>query len=84
MRYASGDKAKRLLGYEPRVALEEGLKRSCLVRRLVLKSTLYTCSVPIAQLTPLDQEYANRLQQQRRRQTPGSNVNVNVNGKLDN
>ena len=28
-RYASGDKAKAILGYEPRVGLEEGLKRSC-------------------------------------------------------
>ena len=28
-RYASGDKAKHVLGYEPRVGLEEGLKRSC-------------------------------------------------------
>lgn len=29
MRYASGEKAKQILGYEPRVNLEEGLRRSC-------------------------------------------------------
>ncbi|KAI1622475.1 sterol-4alpha-carboxylate 3-dehydrogenase [Exophiala viscosa] len=29
MRYASGDKARRILGYQPRVGLEVGLKRSC-------------------------------------------------------
>lgn len=29
VRYASGDKAKELLGYEPRVDMEEGLRRSC-------------------------------------------------------
>lgn len=31
MRYASGDKARRILGYQPRVGLEEGLKKSCQV-----------------------------------------------------
>lgn len=31
MRYASGQKARRLLGYEPRVGLEEGIERSCRV-----------------------------------------------------
>ena len=31
MRYASGDKAKSILGYQPTVGLEEGLKRSCKV-----------------------------------------------------
>jgi len=36
MRYASGEKALRILGYEPRVGLEEGIKLSCedLKRRL--------------------------------------------------
>lgn len=29
IRYASGEKAKQILGYEPRVKMEEGLKRSC-------------------------------------------------------
>ena len=29
IRYASGDKAKNILGYEPRVQMEEGLRRSC-------------------------------------------------------
>jgi sterol-4alpha-carboxylate 3-dehydrogenase (decarboxylating) len=29
MRYASGEKAKRVLGYQPRVGLEAGMKRSC-------------------------------------------------------
>lgn len=29
IRYANGEKAKRILGYEPRVKMEEGLKRSC-------------------------------------------------------
>lgn len=31
MRYASGDKAKQILGYEPVVSLEVGLRRSCKV-----------------------------------------------------
>jgi len=30
MRYASGEKAKRILGYEPRVGIEEGIRLSCL------------------------------------------------------
>ncbi|KIW72242.1 hypothetical protein PV04_00451 [Phialophora macrospora] len=29
MRYASGDKAKKILGYQPRIGLEAGIKRSC-------------------------------------------------------
>lgn len=29
VRYASGEKARRVLGYEPRVGMEEGLRRSC-------------------------------------------------------
>lgn len=29
VRYASGEKARRILGYEPKVDMEEGLKRSC-------------------------------------------------------
>lgn len=33
-RYCNGAKARRLLGYQPRVGLEEGLKRSCLVSQL--------------------------------------------------
>lgn len=35
MRYASGEKARRLLGYEARVSLQEGLKRSCKVSGLL-------------------------------------------------
>jgi len=31
MRYASGAKAQKLLGYQPRVGMEEGLRRSCAV-----------------------------------------------------
>lgn len=31
-RYASGDKARRILGYEAGVGLEDGLRRSCAVR----------------------------------------------------
>lgn len=31
MRYASGEKARQILGYEPIVSLEDGLKRSCKV-----------------------------------------------------
>jgi sterol-4alpha-carboxylate 3-dehydrogenase (decarboxylating) len=31
VRYASGEKARRILGYEARVSLEDGLKRSCKV-----------------------------------------------------
>lgn len=29
VRYASGEKARRVLGFEPRVGMEEGLRRSC-------------------------------------------------------
>jgi sterol-4alpha-carboxylate 3-dehydrogenase (decarboxylating) len=35
MRYASGDKARKILGYRPRIGLEAGLKRSCRVSRLL-------------------------------------------------
>ncbi|KAJ9605114.1 hypothetical protein H2200_010504 [Cladophialophora chaetospira] len=35
MRYASGQKAQRILGYRPRVGLEAGIKRSCQVSRTV-------------------------------------------------
>jgi hypothetical protein len=31
MRYASGEKARRILGYEARVGIEEGLRLSCQV-----------------------------------------------------
>lgn len=34
MRYASGEKARKMLGYEPIVSLEEGLRRSCTVSSL--------------------------------------------------
>ena len=33
MRYASGEKAKRLLGYEAKIGIEEGIGLSCLVWR---------------------------------------------------
>ena len=33
MRYASGEKARRILGYEARLGLEEGIRLSCEVRR---------------------------------------------------
>jgi sterol-4alpha-carboxylate 3-dehydrogenase (decarboxylating) len=39
MRYASGEKARRLLGYEPIVGFEEGLRRSCKVSCSVAAST---------------------------------------------
>ena len=29
IRYASGEKAKRILGFEPRVGIEEGIRLSC-------------------------------------------------------
>jgi sterol-4alpha-carboxylate 3-dehydrogenase (decarboxylating) len=29
MRYASGEKARRILGYEARLGLEEGIRLSC-------------------------------------------------------
>ena|SRR5256885_146031 len=31
MRYASGERARRILGYEARIGIEEGLRLSCLV-----------------------------------------------------
>lgn len=34
MRYASGEKARQVLGYQPRVSMEEGLRRSCQVSRI--------------------------------------------------
>ena len=34
VRYANGEKAERLLGYTPRVSLEEGIRRSCQVGAL--------------------------------------------------
>ncbi|KAK5045376.1 hypothetical protein LTR84_009240 [Exophiala bonariae] len=34
VRYASGDKARKILGYRPRIGLEAGLKRSCRVSPL--------------------------------------------------
>ncbi|KEF63103.1 uncharacterized protein A1O9_01079 [Exophiala aquamarina CBS 119918] len=33
MRYASGDKARKILGYRPRIGLEAGLRKSCRVSR---------------------------------------------------
>lgn len=36
IRYASGDKARRVLGYRPRVGLEAGLTRSCQVSFAIL------------------------------------------------
>ncbi|ETI29124.1 hypothetical protein G647_01577 [Cladophialophora carrionii CBS 160.54] len=36
MRYASGDKARRILGYQPRVGLEAGIRRSCRVSGAML------------------------------------------------
>lgn len=42
-RYASGDKAREVLGYVPRVGLEEGLKKSCSVSApLVQRSEVRT------------------------------------------
>lgn len=35
VRYASGEKARRILGYRPRIGLEAGLKRSCRVSPLL-------------------------------------------------
>ena len=32
MRYANGDKARRILGYEPRVRIEDAIRLSCEVR----------------------------------------------------
>ena len=29
VRYASGDKARRILGFEPKVGIEEGIRSSC-------------------------------------------------------
>lgn len=39
IRYASGEKARRLLGYEARISLQEGLRRSCQVGRLTASMT---------------------------------------------
>lgn len=36
-RYASGEKAMRILGYHPAVGLEEGLRRSCQVLKMLLE-----------------------------------------------
>ena len=42
MRYASGEKARRILGYEARIGIEEGLGISCLVRFLSGRTTANT------------------------------------------
>ena len=44
MRYASGDKAKRILGYQPRVGLEAGIERSCRVSPLLHVASSGFCS----------------------------------------
>lgn len=44
MRYASGDKAWRLLGYRPRVGLEVGIKKSCQVSDLSSAVLLWSLS----------------------------------------
>lgn len=36
IRYASGEKAKRILGYEAKVGIEEGIRLSCEVRGIML------------------------------------------------
>jgi sterol-4alpha-carboxylate 3-dehydrogenase (decarboxylating) len=54
-RFASGAKAKRILGYEPVVGLEEALKRSCKVSHL---------SFPVDDVSLKDsarQEYKERI-----------------------
>lgn len=50
VRYASGEKAKRILGYEARVGMEEAIRLSCEVSSLlrsfqVLSLTMYTCTL---------------------------------------
>ncbi|EXJ65161.1 hypothetical protein A1O7_01501 [Cladophialophora yegresii CBS 114405] len=49
MRYASGDKAKSILGYQPRVGLEDGIRWSCQVSRAsqVLRIATLTEVMPI-------------------------------------
>lgn len=42
MRYASGEKARRILGYEARFGIEEGLRISCLVSFFCLVSLKQT------------------------------------------
>ncbi|KKK19600.1 hypothetical protein ARAM_000360 [Aspergillus rambellii] len=37
VRYANGEKAKRILGYEPRVGIEDGIRMSCEVGHLDVK-----------------------------------------------
>lgn len=50
VRYASGEKAKRILGYEARVGMEEAIRLSCEVSSLlrsfqVHSLTMYTCTL---------------------------------------
>jgi sterol-4alpha-carboxylate 3-dehydrogenase (decarboxylating) len=58
MRYARGDKAKRILGYQPRIGLEAGIKRSCQV-------SAPTHRLIFANGCDADQEYARRLTRRR-------------------
>jgi hypothetical protein len=47
--YVSIEKARRILGYEPRVGLDEGVRRSCQVSFVGtwrgLKANLWVCSI---------------------------------------
>jgi sterol-4alpha-carboxylate 3-dehydrogenase (decarboxylating) len=57
VRYASGEKARRVLGFEPKIGLEEGLRRSCEVSHEM--GRVYFQRVLSANRR---QEYARRLQ----------------------
>lgn len=47
MRYVSGEKARRVLGFENVVGLEESIRQSCVVSVTYLSSTMYSFLAPI-------------------------------------
>lgn len=56
-RYASGNKAREVLGYEARISIEEAIRLSCEVSRY--KRDLFFFSIAV--LTEVIQDYASRL-----------------------
>ncbi|KIW12415.1 hypothetical protein PV08_09692 [Exophiala spinifera] len=76
MRYASGDKASRILGYHPRTGLEVGIRKSCRVSNVTcLHSHLLVFCKAATRIWPQEQvltkcnviqDYARRLEKGRR------------------
>jgi hypothetical protein len=63
MRYASGQKARRILGYEARIGIEEGLRISCLVGFLALVSLKQTLISGVGLCSPIARARAAPLKE---------------------